>query len=141
MNRDIDTVSADLTQELTFASLEKTLPPKLLYRFRAWMKKFRPSPDEVKEVQKAMNFIESVKSLKKNESLASFYDDGHIRLDFGSDVSPKVKEAAMKWAKKRGLKASEASLDKSASAPSYVIMSTGQPISINTPLKSIKFSN
>jgi hypothetical protein len=147
MKNDIDSVSAELTQELAFSPLEKMLPPKLRYRYYKWLKQFRgsspskSSPDQVqKTIEKAYEHIEAVKTLKKNEVMASFYESGAIRMDFGSDVDPKVKEAAMKWAKRRGLRASEASLDKSADAPSYVVYSAPFSEAKGLPAKYLKYS-
>ena len=121
---DVDSVSADLTQELALTPLEKKLPPKLLYRFRKWMKQFRGPHAAQPQVQKslaiAFDHMEAVKSLKKHEVMTSIYDTGAIRMDFGSDVDKKVKDAAMRWAKNRGLRATEASLDKATGSPSYV---------------------
>jgi hypothetical protein len=87
-----------------------------------------------------MEHMDAIKTLQKNEMLASFYDNGHIRLDFGGEVDSKVKDAAMKWAKNRGLKTSEASLDKSAGAPSYVVMSNADQSARGIPAKFIKYS-
>jgi hypothetical protein len=142
MKRDIDSVSAELTSELAFTPLEKKLPPKLLYRFRKWMQQYRgkQAAPAQQQIQKAMEHLSAIKTLQKNEMLASFYDNGHIRLDFGGGVDAKVKEAAMKWAKKRGLSASEASLDKSAGAPSYVVMSNAEQTPRGLPQKFIKYA-
>lgn len=130
MNIDIDTLSADLAHELAFSPLEKALPPKLQYRFYKWMKQFKhinpKAQDHIQNlVEKSFNHISAIKELKKNEVMTSFFKNGCIRMDFGSDVDQKVKEAAMKWAKKKGLKATEASLDKSVGVQSHIIYSSG----------------
>jgi hypothetical protein len=127
MKIDVDTLSTEITQELAISPLEKALPPKLRYRFYKWLRQYggpRPivKPARVqKAIESAFAQIEAIKELKKHEVMTSFYDSGHIRMDFGGDVSEKVKEAAIKWAKKRGLKTSEASVNKSAHAQSYII--------------------
>jgi hypothetical protein len=124
--KDIDSVSADLTRELAFSPLEKMLPPKLRYRFYKWLKTYGGSrnslmPNVQKSVNAAYEHIAAIKELKKNEVMTSFYDDGAVRMDFGGAIDPKVKKSAMEWAKRKGLKASEASLDKSAGCASYVV--------------------
>lgn len=119
-------MSADLTHELAFSPLEKMLPPKLRYRFYKWLKQYTaPRNNATAQVQKSVNqayeHLSAIKSLQKNEMIASFYENGAVRMDFGGDIDPKVKKSAMDWAKKKGLKASEASLDKSDGSPSYVV--------------------
>lgn len=122
---DIDKVSLELSQEIALESIEKTLPPKLLYRFRRWMRQMRQtSPiaempvgkfeqivfEKFKEIQGASNV------LAKNEASAEFYDGGIVKMDFGSDIKSSVKEAALRWAKKKGLKVVEMSLNKTAAS-------------------------
>ena len=63
----------------------------------------------------------NVASLQKNELMATVFDSGAIKFDFGPDVPEEVKEAAMMWAKRRGLEATEASLNKSANSFNYVV--------------------
>lgn len=149
MNKiDIDTLSLELTKEIANThQLEKNLPPKLLYRFRKWLKSFASglSPEQHQKMGKAIDSaykeIMGTKTLKKNEAMASFYDSGLVKMDFGSEVDPKVKDAALKWAKRRGLKVVEASLDKSANVPSHYVLA---PQSVSKPqldicVKQIKF--
>jgi len=124
--KDIDSISAELTRELAFSPLEKMLPPKLRYRFYKWLKQYSaprtaPMNSVQKSVNKAFEHISAIKELKKNEVMASFYEDGAVRMDFGGAIDPKVKKSAMDWAKRKGLKAAEASLDKSDGSPSYVV--------------------
>lgn len=124
---DADTLSAEITQKLSLTPLEKALPPKLRYRFYKWLKQFgahaqaAPKAQVKQVVEKAYNHIAAIKELKKNEVMTSLYDNGFIRMDFGGAVDKKVKDAAMAWAKKRGLKATEASLEKADGSPSHVI--------------------
>lgn len=122
----IDTLSTQFTQELTSEALEKMLPPKLLYRFRAWMRKMRPENhvQAAKLKELIVNKIEEIyasKSLAKNEAQASFYDDGIVKMDFGPAVPDKVKKAAMAWAKRRGLNPVEATLTKSAGSAESIM--------------------
>jgi hypothetical protein len=124
--KNIDDLSVELTKLIGQEHLYKALPPKLLYRLRAWKKKLKPSPvSDVKKFEKIIkNIVEqhmSMKSLKKNEMMASFMDNGTIKMEFGAEVPEKVKKAAVQWAKKRGLNAVEASLNKSAASPSYIL--------------------
>jgi hypothetical protein len=127
MNKDIDSLSADLTQEMQMSSLEKALPPKLRYRYYRWIKKLRQQTPKVTDqqllstVEKAVKDIETIKSLKKHQIAASFFDDGTIKMDFGAKVNEKVKKAALDWARKRGLKTLEESVNKSTDSNSYKI--------------------
>lgn len=144
---DVDTLSAELSHDLAFSRLEKALPPKLRYRFYKWLKqhgqhaKVPVAPEQVKAVvQKAYNHVKDIRELKKNEVMTSIYDNGCIRMDFGGDIDKKVKDAAMSWAKKRGLKAMEASVSKSAGANSHIIFSKNAPGPKGVPLKYVKYS-
>ncbi len=142
---DVDSLSAEMTHDLAFSKLEKALPPKLRYRFYKWMKQFgrhaKQPPPAVKDVvQKAYNHLKAVKSLKKNEVMTSVYDNGFVRMDFGGDIDKKVKDAAMSWAKKRGLKAMEASLDKADGSSAYVIYGTDTKEPAGVCLKYVKYS-
>jgi hypothetical protein len=145
---DVDSFSAEITQELAFSPLEKMLPPRLRYRYHKWLKEHRniKTPGRIdmkqvmKSVDKAFEHTSALKELKKNEVMTSFYENGAIRMDFGADVDPKVKDAAMRWAKKKGLKASEASLDKSADANSYTVYSQNGQTAKGVPLKYAKYS-
>lgn len=144
---DIDSLSAELSHDLAFSKLEKALPPKLRYRFYKWLKqhgshaKAPVAPEQVKAVvQKAMNHMKDVRDLKKNEVMTSVYGNGMIRMDFGGDISKGVKDAAMSWAKKRGLKAMEASVSKSAGSNSHVIFGKDTPEPKGVPLKYVKYS-
>lgn len=144
---DIDSLSAEMSHDLAFSKLEKALPPKLRYRFYKWLKqhgqhaKVPVAPDAVKAVvQKAYNHIKDIRELKKNEVMTSIYGNGFIRMDFGGDIDTKVKDAAMSWAKKRGLKAMEASVSKSAGANSHIIFGKDTPEPKGVPLKYVKYS-
>ena len=92
-----------------------------------------------KSVNQAYEHITAIKELKKNELMTSFYADGAVRMDFGGDIDPKLKKSAMDWAKRKGLKASEASLDKSDGSPSYVVYAqSNQPKGVC--VKYVKYS-
>jgi hypothetical protein len=134
MNIDIDSFSAEVTQELAMSPLEKALPPKLRYRFYKWLKQYRHLPMQQakpsmvnKTIQAAFEHMSAIKELKKNECMVSAFENGAIRMDFGEEVDPKIKKAAMQWAKKKGLKTIEASIEKSVAAPSYVICGLSEP--------------
>jgi hypothetical protein len=146
---DIDKVSLELSQEIALESIEKALPPKLLYRFRRWMRQMRQtSPiaempvgkfeqivfEKFKEIQSSSGV------LAKNEASASFYDGGIIKMDFGSEIKSSVKEAALRWAKKKGLKVVEMSLNKSSnSVTAYTFASSDNAIE-GKCIKKIKWS-
>jgi len=62
---------------------------------------------------------------------AEFHENGMIKMEFDRTTPDHIKKAAFKWAKKRGLKATEASLNKSANhTESYVFSVSGK----NLPL-------
>lgn len=119
----IDELSVELTETLAEESLEKKLPPKLAYRLQSWYKKFGVKRTKAALSNVAKN-LEDRNSLKKNEILASVYENKSVRLDFGKNTEEKVKQKAMDWAKRRGLIPVEASLNKSSNTPSYVIFDT-----------------
>jgi hypothetical protein len=129
--KDIDQVSAELTEEL----LAKALPPKLLYRYRSWMRRMRPRTTQ--DVL-SLTEIQPIENLKKNEAQATFFDSGHIKIDFGPNVPEKVKKAALEWAKRKGLKAVESSLTKSATASQSVLYSANIAI-LGKPVDQIRF--
>jgi hypothetical protein len=116
----IDDLSLELTREIALENVEKALPPKLLYRFRRWMRMHGgrvPSAHLQHLVTEKFEEISNLANLQKNEAAVSMFDNGIVKMDFGSDVDPKVKDAALKWARRRGLTPVEASLNKSANIP------------------------
>jgi hypothetical protein len=130
--QDLDTLTVELTKA---AFGGNHLPPKLRYRIQKWLKTLHPQGEQhlqrseiVKTVTKtlvsALSNYHPV-TLAKNEMLASTFADGAIRLDFGSGIPEKVKKAAIAWAKQKGLKPVEASLNKSVQSTSYITFSKG----------------
>lgn len=128
MERDIDQMTFDLIKSMSEnqAELKKGLPPKLRYRIRRWLLKLKGQGMGSAQAKQfiTQKFEEefAVRSLSKNETLASFYEDQVVKFDFGSDVSPEVRKAALSWAKKRGLKPVEASLTKSSASHSQIVV-------------------
>lgn len=59
--------------------------------------------------------------LAKNEYEAVSFEDGNVKMQFGSEIPELVKKRAMDWAKKRGFKIKEMSLDKNSESGSWVI--------------------
>jgi hypothetical protein len=122
MGNTLDDLTLDLARDLQTEKLRKYLPPKLAYRFREWLRRFggkasgksKPTQQQVSGIlaQKVEEMV-ALSELKKNETMASFYDNGIVKMDFGSEVSDKTKKAALAWAKRKGLKAIEATLNKS----------------------------
>jgi hypothetical protein len=139
----LDEASLKIASELVAEStkLEKALPPKLAYRFRRWLQKFKynKSPEELNAIKKALNeAIENLSpALKKNEARASFFDSGVIKMEFGGSVDKKVKEAAMAWAKKNNLKVLEASLEKSSDSNSSMVLGKEAQPSLDFCVKTI----
>ncbi len=141
--KDIDTLTVELAKS---ADLSKGIPPKLKYKFMKWLKSLKPQLGQEPGMHDKRRMIEAAKSelsdrimehltrqqLAKNEVMASHFDDGAIKFDFGSEVPEAVKKAAFGWAKKRGLKPVEASLMKS-SASVETVMFIGNN---NNPLRS-----
>lgn len=118
--------------------LEKALPPRLAYRFRKWLQRFHQGILPPMRVSKAERIVLTAfedylykSQLKKHDVLFSKYENGEVRFDFGSNVSEKIKKAAIAWAKKRGLKVAEASLQKSLDSTSYIILQSNNAISSN----------
>lgn len=131
MYQDIDT----LIEELVKFSGTSTggLPPKLKYKLKKWLQSLRAETG-VKQADQR-HLIQTVKSelvskikesmevedLAKNEVMASAFNDGSVKMDFGSDVPEEIKKAALKWAKDRGLRPTEASLAKNLHSATSVL--------------------
>ena len=135
MYQDIDTLAEELVKVSTFSSSGSGgLPPKLRYKLKKWLKSLRSAETGVKQsdqrhlMQVVKNeIIAAVKDkmetdeLAKNEVMASAFNDGSVKMDFGSDVPDEIKKAALKWAKDRGLKPTEASLAKNLQSATSVL--------------------
>jgi hypothetical protein len=128
----IDDLSMELAKNFNYTKL----PAKLRYRLRQWLRRVTP-PVQAQQRQQLKTTIkneiiaqildkDASSELKKNEMMASSYTDGTLKLDFGSEVPEPVKKAAMNWAKKRGLKVVELSLNKSENVGSTMILSDSQ---------------
>lgn len=148
MKKSIDELSIELTKELALESLNKTaLPPKLAYRWHRWMQKMKAiSPKHLSEkTKKTEGFVfaeaSETESLNKNEALASFYDSGVVKLDFGPEVDPELKKAAMKWAQKKGLKAIETTLQKSKDQFQTIIFSDDEKKEHGECVKIVKITS
>lgn len=141
-----------LTEELAQADLSKGMPPKLRYKFMKWLRSMNPAETGVsqmdrrkmttvvkEEISKAVKEAVLRQNLKKNEVMSSVYDTGDIKFDFGSEVPESVKKAAMNWAKKRGLKPVEASLQKSANSTQTVLFSNGSVHDVGNCVKRVKW--
>jgi len=138
--KNIDEMAVELAKK---ANLKKAMPPKLKYKFMKWLKSMKPEFDDKQtDRRRAMETAKSeliskiaemraVSSLAKNEVMASTFDDGAIKFDFGSDVPDHIKKAAFGWAKKKGLRATEASLAKSKKSPTAVMFANGNNSSRN----------
>ena len=77
-----------------------------------------------KEIIEAILNRYEIDILQKNEVAAYEYDNGLIHLDFGEEVPEDVKQAAIRWAKKRKLNIVEASLRKSISSRSSIVFAS-----------------
>jgi hypothetical protein len=132
MTKNINDLVLDISNDLVLETLEKGLPPKLLYRLKALARKYLWNVPK-KQVQQTMTTalarkmeeINNLKALKKNEVMASVYSNKTVRLDFGSGIPEEIKKKAMEWAKKKGLNVIEASLAKSTNNNSYLVLSYG----------------
>lgn len=146
--KDIDTIAVEFAKA---ADLSKGLPPKLKYKFMKWLRSMRPETgvkqmDRRRIVETAKNELSDRimehferKKLAKNEVMASTFNDGAIKFDFGSEVPDHIKKAAFNWAKKRGLKAVEASLMKSVDAVETVFFTGDHPDALRTCAKRVKW--
>lgn len=135
MYQDIDTLAEELIKASAFSSSGSGgLPPKLRYKLKKWLKSLRSAETGVKQndqrhlMQVVKNeIIAAVKDkvetdeLAKNEVMASAFNDGSVKMDFGSDVPEEIKKAALKWAKDRGLRPTEASLAKNLQSATSVL--------------------
>lgn len=127
--KNIDEMSIEMMNN---GNLNKAMPPKLRYKFQKWLKSLTGGPDKQMDRRHIAHTIKteicdkvlehmSIKTLAKNEIMASTFNDGAVKFDFGSEVPEPIKKAAMAWAQKRGLKAVEASLAKSKDAIETVL--------------------
>jgi len=151
MENDIDILAVELAKS-SMEDLKKGLPPKLRYKFMKWLKSMKPnSPDKQmdrrqvvetakKEITDRILEAMARKSLAKNEVMASAYNDGAIKFDFGSGVPEKIKKAALTWAKKRGLNAVEASLAKSETNSTSVLFIGKETNPIRSCMKRHKWT-
>jgi len=133
----------ELAIELTKSFKTVSLPPKLKYKVSKWLKTISgTTPDKQADRRRLSQTVKSelvagilkhmnVQPLAKNEIMASQYDNGAIRFDFGSDVPSSVKKAAMQWAKNRGLSPLEAKLNKSKADQSDYVICGSDPATHN----------
>lgn len=138
MKIDLDQIALDVATDMQKAAI----PPKVYSKLRLWLKKLRSTRPGVRDVitQKAEE-LGALQSLKKNEVMTSFFDSGIMKMDFGADVSDSAKRAALRWAKRRGLKVVEASLAKSAGSPtSYTLGMTEDIVPHGKCVKRVKWS-
>lgn len=145
----IDELSMELAKNFNY----NKLPAKLRYKLRHWLRSVSTpvsfSTNQRRAIQSAikseivsqiLNRDES-SELKKNEMMASSYSDGTLKLDFGHEVPEKVKKAALNWAKKRGLKVVELSLNKSENVASSMILASENVESVEKEcLKRIRWA-
>jgi len=96
-----------------------------LQRLLAKLKPKMPHAEMKEMVQQKFEHAMSIEKLAKSAAIASVYDNGDMRFDFGASVPERVKKAAIEWAKKRGLNPTEASLAKSENGSSYVKLASG----------------
>lgn len=125
----IDKLAIELAK--TNADLSKGMPPKLKYKFSKWLRSLSGGEDKQMDRRRFKDTVKqeiidktaealAKKNLRKNEVMCSAYTDGAIKFDFGSDISDSTKEAAIQWAKKRGLNPLESSLAKSRNSTESV---------------------
>jgi hypothetical protein len=101
---------------------------RMYSRLRRLLSQLKPKmpQEEMKQmVHQKFEHAVIVENLAKGAAVASVFDNGDLRFDFGASVPDRVKKAAIEWAKKRGFSPTEASLAKNVDAPSYVKLSSG----------------
>lgn len=131
----IDEAALKVIKEVT-EPLQKRIPEHIYRKIRAWLKRMHPklshTPDYKKKIpeliaQKTEEYLLKG-TLKKNDALISVYEGGIIKMDFGQGTDDKAKKRAIEWAKKRGLKVSEASLTKSVNAGGFITFGSYDPL-------------
>jgi hypothetical protein len=76
---------------------------------------------QVQQTYKSEEVLDLAQPLAKNEYETSVNEAGEMKFEFGPEVPELVKKRAMEWAKKRGLKAKEASLSKSVTGTEWIV--------------------
>jgi hypothetical protein len=84
-------------------------------------KRKKLKPKTLPQVQKTEAVHNFEQPLAKNEYEIIEKSDGEIKMEFGPEVPDIFKKRAMEWAKKRGLKTKEMSLEKSTSSNFWVV--------------------
>lgn len=145
---DLDKMALELSK--SFRSV--ALPPKLRYKVKKWLKSISAqAPDKQMDRRRVMQTAKSelteallrhinVKPLAKNELMASKYDNGAIRFDFGAEVPDNIKRAAMSWAKKRGLNPVEASMQKNTDHNSEYVIFGSMPTELDLNQEMIRLT-
>ena len=148
--KDIDQIAIEMAKS---ADLSKAIPPKLKYKFTKWLKSLRPETADKQtdrrrlmetaksELVDRINEMIARKNLAKNETMVSAFNDGAIKFDFGSEVPDNIKKAAFNWAKKRGLKAVEASLTKSVDSVETVMFASSTPDPLRSCSKRVRWTS
>jgi hypothetical protein len=140
MAKDINDLTMDIMMNAASQDLTKALPPRIAYRLRRWFQRQGrrvkiAGPQEIAaQVAHKMEQAMAAKELRKNQFMTRVHDDGVVRMDFGSAVPEPVRKAAMEWAKRRGLKAMEASLVKQETAPFSITYTSGRQPSASQQL-------
>jgi hypothetical protein len=136
---DIDSITEVLTKSIVQdknAEMKAQLRKKLSSITEAPISK-----DEVTAAIKAEVASQMASTtLAKNEVMASAFDNGSVKMDFGAEVPESVKKAALKWAENRGLAPLEASLKKNANSSTSVLFGTQNPAKAKTCVKRLKWS-
>lgn len=138
MSRDLDEITLSVATSMAAEPIFKGLDPKIRFKLYKWL--YKDSAPEMKTnmlIQK-MEELMSTQKLEKNESMFTFYNNGAVKMDFGPNVSDKVKKAAMDWAKRKGLNAVEIPLKKSANSPYTIIF--GNKVENASVLKQVRKS-
>lgn len=79
-------------------------------------------------------------TLAKNEVMASAFDNGSVKMDFGSQVPESVKKAALKWAENRGLAPLEATLQKNVNSSTSVLFGKENTAKAKACVRRLKWS-
>ena len=110
--------------ELIESSLKKAESPIIARRKRKLMQD-AGLPASQRRKLKSKNTVEKEEledgKLAKNEYEFTAFGNGDFKMEFGEEVPELVKKRAMQWAKKRGFKAKEASLEKSVGGTTWIV--------------------
>lgn len=108
--------------ELIENSLSKAVQsPIIARRKRKLMLETGVPASQRKKIKPKTKKSEDDDTLAKNEYEFTSFNNGEVKMEFGEDIPELFKKRAMEWAKKRGFKPREMSLEKSVGGTTWVV--------------------